>query len=67
MPALTKKDLRTRVRRLQQLSRLLSIDADLFKDVDVTTEVCLHYDDRVAYREALKEAIRGLGRARKAW
>lgn len=66
MPALTKKDLRARVRRLEELSRLLSIDAALFKDVDVTTEVSLHYSDRTDYREALHEAIRGLERARVA-
>lgn len=38
MPDLTRKDLHTRVRRLPELSRLLSIEADLFKDVDVTLD-----------------------------
>jgi hypothetical protein len=64
--ALTKQDLRNRLRRLDELARLLSIEEGRFKDCDCTLDVQLHFTNRQEYRAALHDAIRGLSRARIA-
>jgi hypothetical protein len=64
MPALTNANLRKRTRRLEELSRLFTIEESLFKYCDVVIGVQLHFTDRQAYRDALDRAIRAFGEAR---
>jgi hypothetical protein len=46
--ALSNQDLRSRMRRLQELARLFSIEERPFRDCDTTIDVQLHALDRQA-------------------
>lgn len=62
----TKKDLRTRMRRLDELARLLSIDEGRFRKCYCTSDVQMNATDRDEYRAALRDAMSALTRARVA-
>jgi len=55
--ALSNQDLRSRMRRLEER---------LFRDCDTRIDVQLHAMDQQAYRDALRDAILAMQRARAA-
>jgi hypothetical protein len=59
-----KKDLQARMRCLEELARLLSIEEGLFEDCDTPIDLSISANERHEYRAALHDAVRCLGRAR---
>jgi hypothetical protein len=56
-----KKDLQARMRRLDELARLLSIEEGFFKDCETSLHLSIPANEGHEYRAALHDAIQGLG------